>query len=45
MFYIKKKLTMNLNIMLKLYITNMFLYLKKRLNHKNDDPQQSNIVI
>jgi nitrogen regulatory protein PII-like uncharacterized protein len=45
MFLSKDNLTRNLNIMPKLYITNIFLYLKKRLNHKNDDPQQSNIVI
>jgi hypothetical protein len=36
---------MNLNIMPKLYITNNFLYLNKMLDHKNDDPQQLNIVI
>ncbi len=36
---------MNLNIMPKLVITNIFLYLNKRSNHKNDDPQQSNIII
>jgi hypothetical protein len=29
----------------KLYITNIFLYLNKKSNHKNNDPQQSNIVI
>jgi len=45
MFLSKDNLTMNLNIMPKLYITNIFLYLNKRLDHKNDDPQQSNIVI
>ncbi len=45
MFLSKDKLIMNLNIMPKLYITNIFLYLKKNPDHKNDDPQQSNIVI
>jgi hypothetical protein len=44
-FLSKDNLTMNLNIMPKLFITNIFLYLNKRSNHKNDDPQQSNIVI
>jgi len=44
-FFIKDNLTMNLNIMPKLLITNIFLYLSKRSDHKNDDPQQSNIVI
>jgi hypothetical protein len=39
MFLSKDNLTMNLNIMPKLYITNIFMYLKKRLDHKNDDPQ------
>jgi hypothetical protein len=32
-------LIMNLNIMFKLFIRNIFLYLNKRSNHKNDDPQ------
>jgi hypothetical protein len=36
---------MNLNIMPKLFITKQKNYLNKRSNHKNDDPQQSNIVI
>jgi hypothetical protein len=46
MFFLSKdNLTMNLNLMPKLYTTNIFLYLNKRLDHKNDDPQQSNIVI
>jgi hypothetical protein len=36
---------MNQNIMPKLFITKKFLYLKKMLDHKNDDTQQSNIVI
>jgi nitrogen regulatory protein PII-like uncharacterized protein len=45
MFISKENLITNLNIMPKLYITNIFLYLKKRSNHKNDEPQQSNIVI
>ncbi len=45
MFVSKGDLTMNLNIMPKLLITNIFLYLNKRSDHKNDDPQQSNIVI
>jgi hypothetical protein len=44
-FLSKDNLIMNLNIMPKLYITNIFLYLNKRSYHKNDDPQQSNIVI
>jgi len=39
MFLSKDNLTRNLNIMPKLYTTNIFFYLKKRLNHKNDDPQ------
>ncbi len=42
---IKRQLTMNLHIMPKLYITNIFLYLNKRSNYKNDDSQQSTIVI
>ncbi len=37
--YIQKNVIMNLNIMPKLYITNIFFYLNKRSNHKNDDPQ------
>jgi hypothetical protein len=45
MFISKDNLTMNLNIKPKLFVRNMFLYLNKRLDHKNDDPQQSNIVI
>ncbi len=45
MFISKDNLTMNLNIMPKLYIRNIFLYLNKMLDHINDDPQQSNIVI
>jgi hypothetical protein len=45
MFLSKNNLIMNLNIMPKLYMTNFFLYLNKRSNHKNDDPQQLNIVI
>jgi hypothetical protein len=45
MFLSKKKLTMNLNIMPKLYITKKTLYINKRLDNKNDDPQQANIVI
>jgi len=36
----KGNLIMNLNIMPKLFITNIFFYLNKRSNHKNDDPQQ-----
>jgi hypothetical protein len=36
--YIKKKLTMHLNIMPKLFITNIFFYLNKRSYYKNDDP-------
>jgi hypothetical protein len=39
MFLSKDNLTLNLNIMPKLYITNIFMHLKKRLDHKNDDPQ------
>jgi hypothetical protein len=35
----KDNLTMNLNIMPNVYITNIILYLNKRLDHKNDDPQ------
>jgi len=42
-FLSKNTLTMNANP--KLFITNIFLYLNKRSNHKNDDPQQLNIVI
>ncbi len=42
MFISKDDFTMNLNIMPKL--SNEF-YLNKRSNHKNDDPQQSNIII
>jgi hypothetical protein len=45
MFLSKDNLTMNLNIMLELFITNICFYLNKMLDHKNDDPQQSNIVI
>ncbi len=45
MFLSKDNLTMNLNIMPKLYITNIFFYLNKQSCHKNDDLQQSNIVI
>jgi len=45
MFISKDNLNLNLNIMPKLFITNIFLYLNKRSNRKNDDPQQSNIVI
>jgi hypothetical protein len=45
MFLSKDNLSMNLNIMPQLFITNIFLYLNKRLVHKNDDPQQLNIVI
>jgi hypothetical protein len=33
----KDNLTMNLNIMFKLYITKKNLYLNKRSDHKNDD--------
>jgi hypothetical protein len=36
---------MNLNVMPKLFTTNIFIYLNKRSNHKNDDTQQSNIII
>jgi hypothetical protein len=36
---------MNINIMPELYVTKKILYLNKRSNHKNDDPQQSNIII
>ncbi len=45
MFTSKDDLIMNLNIMPKLYITNIFLYLNKRSDHKTSDSQQSNIVI
>jgi hypothetical protein len=45
MFLLKYKLTTNLNIMPKLYIINIFFYVNKRSDHKNDDPQQSNIII
>jgi len=45
MFLSNGNLIMNLNIMPKLFITKKILYLNKRLNYKNDDPQQSNIVI
>jgi hypothetical protein len=45
MFLSIDNLTMNLNIMPKLYITNIFIHLNKKLDHKNDDPQQSDIVI
>jgi hypothetical protein len=45
MFLLIENLIMNLNIMFKLFITNIFIYLNKRSNQKNDDPQQSNIVI
>jgi hypothetical protein len=45
MFLSKDNLTMNLNIMPKLFITNILFYLKERSNHKKYDPQQSNIVI
>jgi hypothetical protein len=38
MFLSKDNLTMNLNIMAKLFIIIKILYLKKRLDHKNDDP-------
>jgi len=44
MFISKDNLTINLNIMPKLYITNIFLYLNERLD-KNNDSQQSNVVI
>jgi hypothetical protein len=44
-FYQKKKKTMNLNILPKLYIINIFFYLNERSNHKNANLQQSNIVI
>jgi hypothetical protein len=40
----KDNLTMKLNIMPKLFITNIFFYLNKRSDRKNDDPQ-SNFVI
>jgi hypothetical protein len=39
MFLSKDNLTMNLNTMLKLFITNIFIYQNKRSYHKNDDPQ------
>jgi hypothetical protein len=39
MFLSNDNLIMNLNIMLKLHIINIFLYLNKRSDHKNDDPQ------
>jgi hypothetical protein len=39
MFLSKGNLNMNLNIMPKLYITKKILYLNKRSDHKNDDPQ------
>ncbi len=45
MFLSKDNLMMNLNLMPQLYTINIFLYLNKRLDHKNDDPQQLNIVI
>jgi hypothetical protein len=35
----KDNLTMNLNIMPKLIITNIFLSINKMSNRKNDDPQ------
>jgi len=38
-YLLKENLTMNLNIMPELFITIFFLYLNKRLDHKNDDPQ------
>ncbi len=39
MFLSKYNLTMNLNIMPKLYLIKKFHYLNKRSYHKNDDPQ------
>jgi hypothetical protein len=39
MFLSKDNLTMNLNVMPKLYTINIFFYLNKRSDHKNDDPQ------
>jgi len=45
MFLSTYNLIMNLNIMPKLYITKKILYLNKRLDHKNDNRQQSNSVI
>jgi hypothetical protein len=45
MFLSKGNLIMNLNIMPNLFLTNIILYLSKRSDHENDDPQQSNIVI
>jgi len=36
---------MNLKIKPKFFIKKKNIYLNKKSNHKNDDPQQSNIVI
>jgi hypothetical protein len=43
-FLLKYNLTINLTILPKLFITKQFLYLHKG-HHKNDEAQQSNIVI
>jgi hypothetical protein len=39
MFLPKENLIMKLNLMPKIFIKNVFLYLNKRSDHKNDDPQ------
>jgi len=44
-FLSEDNLIMNIYIMPKIFITNIFFCLNKRSDHKNDDPQQSNIFI
>jgi hypothetical protein len=41
---LKYNLTINLNILLKLFITKKFLYFKKKVITKMMNPQQSNIT-
>jgi hypothetical protein len=43
--FIKNKSNYEYKYNAQAIITNIFFYLNKRSNHKNDDPQQSNIVI
>jgi hypothetical protein len=39
MFISKDNLTMNQNIIPKLFVTKKIFYINKRSNYKNDDPQ------
>jgi hypothetical protein len=41
---LKYNLTINLNILPKLFMTKKFLYIKKG-HHEDDESQQSNIII